>query len=1295
MKLLSMMPWRTRTETGEARETSTRPQTAKRGAKGSTSISGGLRNLADKEGAPKQTAAAQSLNDKELRMMLNNPYLNGPGARAVRLEAAARGMAPSTPKKAQPKAPPKPLRTSMPSDAMGHALDEPTTSRQTEHAGQEQEIPSAGEGAVEQEPSRAVEPEASVPAAVETPAQSAIALPAGAVIDSETGELEAAHLEQTVDALAAALPELAASVASAHPRAKELRAKLKQQLSDIATAAKATNRRPDQKGLAVRDGFAKAAGTSKVLARYLERNYVNRAADDEGQARACDRARSYYLVSGLMTELKRTHLSATALDLMKECADREVERLERVAPGISQRVSGPNVATNTGVSLDYSVGIGNVSGSASNGREFFADDDRDIDFWKLRGGAVQGGVGGKISKLAASANLQFMFQGGEIYFETDTVDEMVKMVLNMDANHPMTIKSAGPKTRKLVHGWERFKDTVSLSLGRNYAPAPGRPYFLGDKKVAKGFNGVKMALLARGLDEELPSDGGRARFSSIVEAAYPAVGDVVRQRLADDQPLPPATRRDVPDSVMYADRLVAFRETTGAFNGSLGVSASGDSNLGADGAFSLTLRGDLLQFFMESANAPHQILDPAHYKDLKQTLSVHSQLDALCDPHPPAALALYDTMRKRLQGEGRADPMLALSQGVAKTYGDGPSIPAQFRNAIARPDTVQLERAGAEAEGLKRLYLDFIKDAATVLARSDRFLPRSAQSDLETQRREAVARINKEVWQGRHPEADALAQPEKFVAASHASISLALGAVGTHITIAKERLSDNDNENHAPAEIQADRNYAEARELLDKNYLPMKKYDVQKNGPLKEQALWQRKDVLLRATGSGGAAVNALGAVLGRGNKSLGPVSITNDTGGLALSAEGKYLYADYQTNPSRTGEFLQFTLTATGGKPLAGAALEAAVRRAVGKYNAALATGKPKIETAEIARQMQGLEFDASEGSSIVMKFRQPPDLSVNSYRLQYVRVLNNQNAGLNVEVPIATHVGVFTPGISHTDASQGFEGEIRGSDLSYLLMQHPPLAAVLENQDALTAEELKARFDDNLHVRNGYFATPSTIIDTLQDYKVFLEAQAERDHTPIERASKVNEFFRYFASEPFLRIAQQSQRVQQFAPGATASGERPAPASEPLTQDVSLDGFDLAAAKTRLEAAGTIEARTEYLCGEGRALLVAFAKIIGKVREINYIAMFHTEQRNIGFQTVLPDGLSRESAAIQAAVHGGKPSRIGDRLQNRLRPVRGAVSELPVDEVERLANAGTPSALRMGAQVELARRNAKLGRT
>lgn len=1330
-------------ETPEAPHTDTPTPSrspASSGARAKSQMPGLLRDLTDKFlTGKKEIKAAKRLSDTQLREAMGNPNARGRATRAMLREFAqreaqreARRVAPAPSEQSSPAASeqaspaqasaaqtPPAVKTSILPERVREALDQMTAKTQTQAAaGLPDEVLAtqlanpglmsgrgvraahremarrAAAAAAAEQPATAQGSTAAAGVAVQPASTSQVSgtrvqLPRGAVVNVDTGEVSDAHLHETAEALIASLPPIPAEIATAHPTAANLHGKLVETLRSIGTPATGhPQMSPGERGLAVRDGFAKAARTATTLARYLDRERVS----GSGERRD---AMSYFLIGGLLTEMKRTHLSSAAAALMDQYAEREAAELERVAPGIGQGVSGPNVGTVTAVSLGYSHGIGSASVTGSAGRTLFADDDRDIDFWTSAGLAFSGGIGGpvgdRLKKWVGSLTGQAGFSGGGVYFEHEDLRELVKIIANHDANRNW-ITSAGPKTRKLVHGWENFRANASrLFLGRNYVQAPNTPYFAADKKLEKGFNSAKTALLAMALDEHLPGKS----FSDIMAAAYPAIGDTLRQRVGGGQPLPPATRKDVPDSVAYADRYVAFRQITLGAEAGIGNGTTGGTPLEAGGNFSAIGKGDLIQFFLETANAPHQLLDPAYHKDFKATLGIHGKLDDLCTGVPPHELNVYAAVQRSLGG---TPGLGALSEADRHLYGDEATIPAHFHEAIAHPSPEQLERAASQASRLEAMYLNFVEDSAQLLAKPDKFMPKAMGAQLQSARADAFARLNDEVWNGGYSEAKALANPQEFIARTHAALSLGLGAVGMHIGIVKERLSQHPDPSHAESILHADRSYAKTRELFDKIYLPMKKYDLQKGGPLKDKAVWQRWDALIRVQASGGAKSSVLSAILSRGHKSLGPVSVTNAAGDVTLSAEAKFLHADRQINPSRVGTFWQVTLTGQAGAPLAGVAMQRAVFEAVKKLNSALATDAPKIDPHEAVRQVQGLAFNISDGTSVVMKFRQAPGAKMSSTDLQYVRVLNNNSSGVSVSVAVPTHVGVFSPGFSHGDSAQGFQGEIIGPDLSYLMLQHPKLAAVLDAPDSHSPAGLKQLLDHNPHVRDGYFGTSSTIVETVSRYADFLhaKAQAAERGVPIEEQPMMNEFHRYYAQAPFARVAQIARHVQSHAPGSTAAGMQPFETAAPLSQEVSLQGIDLAKAKDDLGKLNTVAQRVEYFANEGRPLLDAFAAIVSNTRAINSAAMFHTEPRNIGSQTALRDeqALRRQAGGARAtsegqASSGPTPSRGRARTQAPpVPPAPESVHTLPIGEIERLANAPQPSAQSESARVALRRR-------
>lgn len=1294
--------------------------TANSGARAKSKMPGALRDLADKFTGRAQTARVKDLPDAELQTALADPnYGGGRTTRALVREAARRerrravpdALTQTRPGQVRPvqASPQQPeltqaaalRKTSVLPDRVRETLDRVTAKAQTaEIAAMPDNVLAsqlAHAGLLSGRAFRAAQREAvRRERALVTTGQFAEAggasgvrapLPQGSVVDVETGEINNAHLRELANGLISRMPPIPDDIAAQHPTAAKLHGKLVEALEGInAAAADDTRLSPGEQGLAVRDRFARASKVATTLAGYLDRERVAGSGDRR-------EAKAYYLIAGLFTELKRTHLSMAAAALVDDYAAREVAKLERVAPGISHGVSGPNVATNTGGSLSYTHSIGNASISGSAGRTIFSDDDRDIDFWTSYSVALKGGIGGKIKKWAASLTGQAAFSGGGTYLEHDDLKQLVKLIANHDANQSW-ITSAGPKTRKLVHGWESFRAGASRLLGRNYVQATKTPYFAADEKLQKGFNGVKTALLAMTLDEHLPGTS----FSALMEKAYPAIGDTLRERVGNGQPLPPATRADVPDSVAYADRRVAFREYTLGVEGDLGNQTKGGTALEAGATFSFVGKGDLLQFFVETANAPHQLLDPGYHKDLKATLGLHRKLDELSAETPPPELHLYAAMQRHLGG---TQALGQLSAADRLLYGDEASIPAQFHEAIAHPSPEHLERAAEQASRLEAMYLNFVEDGAQILAKPDKFMPSGARSLLNSARSEAFARLNEEVWNGQYDEAKALANPEEFVARTHAALSLGLGVVGTHIGIVKERLAQNPDPSHADSIMNADLAYSKTRELFDKLYLPMKKYDVQKGGPLKDKAVWQRWDALVRLQASGGALSSILNAIVGRWHKSLAPVSISNEAGEVTLTAEAKFLNADRQINPSRVGKFWQITLTAQAGAPLAGLAVQKAVYEAVKKLNSALATDEPKIDPQEALRQVQGLVLDTTDGTSIVMKFRQAPGAKVSSTDLQYMRVLTDNNSGLNASITVPTHVGAFTPGISHTDSAQGFQGEVIGPDLSYLMLQHPKLTALLERRGSEVPARFKQLLDANPRVRDGYFGTSTTIVETVSRYADFLSAKARATERgmPLEEMPMSNEFVRYYARAPFDRVAQVSRHVQSHAPGSTAAGAQLFETAAPLSQDVDIPGIDLERAKADLGKMKTVQERVEYFANEGRPLLDAFVAIVSNTRAINSAAMFHTEARNIGIKTGLRDEkkLRAQSGGTRGAGQG-QASNVD--LNNTTPPTQTPPPPLPsVEAVPTLSDkalgtlamalqSGEPSALSDAVTAEQRRR-------
>ncbi|CAJ0801828.1 hypothetical protein LMG19083_03640 [Ralstonia psammae] len=1286
-------------------------------------LPGGLRGLADKVTARKHKKAAESFSNSQLMTRLSNPEISGRETRAIHREAKKRirkgGLQwPPQQPTAQPHAAPTqtPEHTSgansTPDGLVHHQETQAppqtlhTESAHTEQIEQIAHTEHTTHPETQAETSTAIVQTPTTPSRQTSSASSAHAEgrhgpPDGPVFDPDTGALNKPQLRQMVSALKDALPAVPAELARSHARSVGLHAALQQQLTKIHTiAADNTRKPPHEVGLAVRDAFAAAAKTARHLAKSLGSH---------------DPAGAYKGIAALLTELKRTHLSGSAHDVMTHYAEKETANLEVKAPGISTAKPGSNVSTGTSGSLTVSAFPTNKYAKAhvsaevggGKGRLYFADDDGDVDYWPSVQAFAQANLGGKLGKWAAGVAGKLALTGGNVYLEHDDLRQLVKLVANHDANSAR-VNSAGPHARQLMHQLESLANAVSKTIGRNYTESAGKPYFLNDTKIAKGFNTFKMTLLAGAIDEKVGGD----HFKTLMKTAYPPIADVLNERINNHEALPTQPRRDVPDSVAYGDRFLAYRQATASVDANAGNQTHGSSNLEASGNFDLNLRGNVVQFFTETAAAPHTLLDPGYHKDYQATFKLHQQLDAACADPAPAQLHLYDQTRKALSQQLHPGLALPFTQKEHVLYGDAVNIPTQFHSAITHASPEQLNHATEQMERLRSTYLQLAEHAGAVLAKNDRFMPPEKRDTLNQQREAAFAQINQAVWQGRYPQKEALSDPAAFIGKSHAAISLALGCAGAHVSVIKQQMAlrqtpgEPHDESHTDAIKLADSTYQSTRDLLDKTYLPLKNYDVQKNGPLKDKSLWQRWDAALRATVSGGAQSSLLNTIVNRFHRSTskvplgdltGSISVGNSAGQISLSAEARLMYADHQVNPSRTGKFWQFTFTAQGGAPVTGVLLNKAIEAAIAKFAPNMRLQDEKFDPHELIRQTQGLLLNITDGTSFVVKMRQAPDVQNAPMELQYARALRNKNSGMNLSITVPTPHGTYTPAVSHTDSTQSYAGEVMGSDTSYLIMQHPFLAKIVDAEANREDAALRQAFDADTVQRDRYLANPNLMVDVVEKYAAArqeIAAAAAENRAPVIK----NEFVRYHAATPFARAAQVSTQVAAHAPGSTAKGEDAFKIAEPLANAVDISHLnDLPGMRARLQAMATIEERADYLCNsnEGRPLLEAFSKIIGNTRAINSAALFHTDERNTGIQTLLrdPKGLQRENNRTQAALHGKpQPTSTVGQLRARMQPTKTSIKQANLTELQQLGNLNN---LPIGqkAQREIERRKALLG--
>jgi hypothetical protein len=300
-----------------------------------------------------------------------------------------------------------------------------------------------------------------------------------------------------------------------------------------------------------------------------------------------------------------------------------------------------------------------------------------------------------------------------------------------------------------------------------------------------------------------------------------------------------------------------------------------------------------------------------------------------------------------------------------------------------------------------------------------------------------------------------------------------------------------------------------------------------------------------------------------------------------------------------------------------------------------------------------------------------------------------------MSLSLTVPTPHGTFTPSVSHTDSTQSYAGEVMGSDTSYLIMQHPFLAKIVDAEAHREDAALRQAFDANPVQRDRYLANPNLMADVVAKYAAATQEinAAASENRPVQIK---NEFVRYHAATPFARAAQVSTQVAAHAPGSTANGEQLFKLAEPLAKPIDVSHLDVEAMRARLQAMTTIEERADYLCdsNQGRPLLDAFSKIIGNTRAINSAALFHTEERNIGIQSLVrnPKALQRENDQTQAALHGKpQPSGTIGQLRTRLEPTKASIKQANLANLQQLAAMNLP--ISQQAQQEIQRRKALLG--
>jgi hypothetical protein len=914
-----------------------------------------------------------------------------------------------------------------------------------------------------------------------------------------------------------------------------------------------------------------------------------------GQHPDANARRFYAAMASTLIQLKRASLSAAAPALAKNWAARELARMESSVPTINH-MSRSMLANDTGVGVSHDFGPAGVGAGATRSKTFWFDDDRDANYWNGYGGSLSAaGPGSWLMGLQASLSAE----AGSVYFETDSMEEILRLVLNHDANHPanrLLLQSAAPRMREAITRLRSSRQNLERALlGRIHTEESGKPHYLSDNKISKGVNQTLLHLHAEALDQPSPSspssnankESGTQQqkvFSELVKQAFPSPSE----RIARNEGFPDFLGATIPDSdplgygkAPYRNYRIAATAGMSKFHGI----ATGAST-GAGGA--ATLSANTAQFHLRNVEPSNRLLDPDYHADMALTFRLVKKINAERGDSP--RMHLYRKVNEQFSMQPDAD--LKLSGTDQQYYGPDDDIPGCFRTAIAGPQNVEEAKQRINAleqycAGLHQTYIAFMNSAAHIAAKPDRFTYETVLPKLTQLRQEAFNDINGTVWgaddgtPGYPPGMQAaLRNPDAFIAASHDAIGLALGLAGIYLAIAKRRMTqpgielESSQQNDCARAIHdADTAYMKMKMALNQTGLPMKRESVfLLDNTLEDRGTSQRHNVIAQVSGSGGLSLNIFESAAEQAGGSMEGYSISNAAGTVTGAIRLRLQHADLQINPSRQGQFIELKMTFTAGAPVTGEVLVKTLMYGLKTiYSKSSSPDHWAQQRASLVEQLQGTVWNISAGAGVTLRLRRFPNAAVSDFRLQFMQVHDQKSGGASIGIPLPHPGGVTSLGLNRQHTLQNVVTEYMGADISYLMLQHKKLERVMKRAASIAAEHgadenevLRAIFTgsadsgkpwhESILVNHGgtwvaesYFGIGSMIPRLIDDYLDYLRSETPAEQT--EQAEQSgnnpnnfrfeNEFYRYYDSssqeEPFRRVAEIAREAKHHAPGST----------------------------------------------------------------------------------------------------------------------------------------------------------------
>lgn len=836
------------------------------------------------------------------------------------------------------------------------------------------------------------------------------------------------------EALAAHVDTLRALMADCRPAWGVGGAAFERALGRVETLARDKHLPEHLRGLQLRHAWAAAAAAARTVAREagVQAHLFGRQ-EDKASAEAWSHAAAVFVW------LKRHHLSAAAQHLVNEFAPKEARNL--AAAGVRTGCSGDVLNASSGGSLAWTTGAWTVGGGSKANDMFLVDDDTHSYFAESQQSHLEGALGFDAGGLKAKAvGKRLSLHLGRELLEAETTEDLAKMVLHLRAQRSR-FHTAGPRMRRVIDGLGGLKRLAARAVGKGYVTRADAPTYLNETKVAKGLDATAARLACAGFDTARGEANGS--LAAWLATAYPGTDETLRVRMAQDGPLPPNwLHAALPVSGAYGSRSQSVRRYAVELESGVGIASPNGSHQAPLAGAAIKGTGSLLQFHLRLPKAPHQLMQAPPGGDMRAALELRGALDALAPERHPE-LRLYRHARDELGGPP------------------------------PHPTADDFEPVRWRAQALADGHVAFAAFAHTLAREPDRFQPSALRARLEAERRRAFDEIQEHVWDGAYPGGWDAAREDlpAFIARSHDAMSLALGALATHLGLLRQA-GGSDDAACAAAQSAVDR----AAALLDSAYLPLHRKALSAHSLVQPESLFQRYDAAVTFSVSGGVHSDLVGLAT--------QDAVVCETGAwqAGFSVDARYQVADKQPDAGRRGEFVQLTFGARAGATLAGPLIAKAMAFALERLFPGTDVQTLQAAWGDALRQVQGTVLDVAEGASVVLKWRRSfGDDDADGFALQYVRGLHTRTSGIDLSVPLPTPAGFVSVGVNASAASEWVAFEAAGPEPGYLMLLQPALERLLDGVAHDDAQALVERFEADPLMKSRYFARPDTLVGAL----------------------------------------------------------------------------------------------------------------------------------------------------------------------------------------------------------------------